>query len=108
MSKLYQQETDEERSVTRLQNRALRSTTRKLRKHVRSLQQKADEAFELICTTPTEAELAFEELWERGGFLPGDGGPQNYRYIVDTCLAALTAVRDRDAATTSTPGCVTP
>ena len=89
MSHQHQHEQDEDRSVTRLQNRALRTTTRKLRRVVRHLQEKADEIFMAVCTTVTEPERAFGELWGSANF---DCGPEDYDYMVEKSIEAFAKV----------------
>ena len=80
---------DEHVLVIRRQNRVLRKVHRTLRRAVRDAQHRADETFAQVCEVKTEAELAMEKLWTLGGF---SCGPQDYDYIVESCLRALNPI----------------
>lgn len=95
MSDKHKQEQEEDRSVIRQQNRALRSITRKLRAEVRRLQEKADETFRTICETQTEAEKAFGELWGSANF---DCGPEDYEFMVKETISAFERLKKLEAA----------
>lgn len=92
------QEHEEDRSVIRQQNRALRSITRKLRDQVRRLQEKSDEIFLAVCNTETEAERAFGELWGSAEF---DCGPQDYQWMVEQSIRAMRIVKAMETATSA-------
>jgi hypothetical protein len=94
------QEHEEDRSVVRQQNRALRSITRKLREQSRRLQEKADEIFIAVCSTNygTEAEKAFGELWGSAEF---DCGPQDYQWMVEQSIRAMRIVKAMETATSA-------
>lgn len=84
----------EVQSVVRQHNRALRSIVRITRRRLTTTHAQADELFKAICDTNSEAEAAFRELWESGGFQPPIG-PQDYQAIVALCVRALTEYRER-------------
>lgn len=87
--------TDEDRSVLRLHNRALRTVTRQLRRKVDRIEKNADEVFLELCKSDLPAVYAMGELWGSGNF---DCGPQDYEWIVKRCLEA---VREYDERHTS-------
>ncbi len=71
---------DEERSVTRLQNRALRTVNRLLRRKAERIQQQNDETIAVLFEPhETEAESALREIWEKTGMLCS---PDDYEEIV--------------------------
>jgi hypothetical protein len=93
MSQNKHHEQDEDRSVIRQQNRAMRSINRSLRAQVRRLQEQADNVFQAICETETEAERAFSALWRTGYF---NCDPKDYDYMVEKATAAFDHIRDQE------------
>lgn len=86
MSNQKQHNQDEDRSVIRQQNRAMRSITRSLRSQVRRLQEHSDAMFLAICDTQTEAERAFGELWRTGLY---DCAPNDYDFMVQETIKSF-------------------
>ncbi len=76
----------DERSVTRLQNRALRTVNRLLRRRQEQIQAETDKVVAALFEVPTEAETALRELWERAGL---SCSPEDYPQIVEDVIAAL-------------------
>jgi hypothetical protein len=93
---------DVERSITRVHNRALRRVNKLLRRSVDDLKEHADDVFATLCATEqsNQAEMAFRELWERGGFQPPIG-PQDYEAVVERCLAALSGYNESHTSRTT-------
>ena len=77
---------DELNVILRRNNRALRVVNRKLRNKVRAIEEQGDEAFKALCETNVAAEIAMQELWERGKF---DCSPADYSYIVSAILSLI-------------------
>lgn len=76
---------DELRSVTRLQNRALRTVNRYLRRRQEQVQAQTDEVVAaLFDTAPTEAELALRKIWEETGI--DACGPDDYEFIAEVVI----------------------
>ena len=96
-----EQELHDDRSVTRLHNRALRSVNRGLRRLTERLQAHSDDLFIELCNTDVAAQYAMRRLWEEGGFQP-PCGPEDYDEIVETSIRALRAYRDAQASEPAT------
>jgi hypothetical protein len=77
---------EEVRSVTRVQNRALRTVNRNLRRREQLLVAQRDATVEALLETPSPAEDAFGELWGMAVF---DCGPEDYDYMVAEIKSAL-------------------
>lgn len=79
---------DEIRSVTRLQNRALRTVNRLLRRRQEQIQGETDKVVAALFEAPneSEAELALREIWERAGL---SCSPDDYPQIVEDVIKAL-------------------
>lgn len=78
---------DEMRSITRLQNRALRTVNRNLRRTAEKLQQQTDETVAALFDAPveTEAESALREIWEKTGMVL-QCAPDDYQAIVEVVV----------------------
>lgn len=79
---------DETRSVTRLQNRALRTVNRLLRRRQEQIQKQTDDVVAALFEAPNEAELALREIWERAGL---SCSPDDYLQIAEDVIKALGA-----------------
>lgn len=77
-----EQEQLDDRSATRLRNRALQTVSRNQRKRIARLEEHGDELFVALCNTGAAvvAENAFAELWGSALF---DCGPEDYDYMVE-------------------------
>lgn len=75
---------DEVRSVTRLQNRALRTVNRLLRRRQDQIQNDTDKVVAALFEAPneSEAELALREIWENTGMVL-ECSPDDYPRIVE-------------------------
>lgn len=77
---------EETRSATRLQNKAMRTTIRLLRRRFDDLVRQRDEIVESMIYTPNPAEDAFGELWGSALF---DCGPEDYDSMVESIKDAF-------------------
>jgi hypothetical protein len=69
---------------------------RRLRRWLHATHEEADELFRALCTDDeVRAEAAMGELWGSGDF---DCGPQDYAFIVERCLEALSVTRTQPIA----------
>src|SRR6266481_743636 len=91
---------NDERSVTRVLNRALRSVNKRLRQHVEKLKVSKDEVFLALCETDLAAGHAMGELWGSAEF---DCGPQDYDYMVKRSIEAVRRLNEIEAHTNSQP-----
>jgi hypothetical protein len=99
MSKHYEDD-DEVRSATRIQNRALRLSNRKIRARERDSRERAEALqFSLIeaDSNRDDAVVAFGKLWQSGLF---DCGPQDYDFMVEVSLEALSRVTPAETPAT--------
>jgi hypothetical protein len=87
-----QQQLDEDRSVTRLHNRALRSVVRSLRRKGLREMEHNDELFAALCEADIAAEHAMGELWGSAAF---DCGPQDYEFMVERSITAVREYNER-------------
>ena len=90
---------DETRSVVRLQNKALRTTNRVLRRKVERIIQETDIKIAALFDTPSGAENALRTIWE-GANLSCD--PDDYETIADLAAQALTIVKSKLTSVVST------
>jgi hypothetical protein len=99
MSRGYEED-DEVRSATRIQNRALRLSNRKIRARERDMLDRADALqFSLIeaDSNRDDAVVAFGKLWRSGLF---DCGPQDYAFMVEVLLEAMSRVTPAETPAT--------
>ena len=99
MSKGYEED-DEVCSATRIQNRALRLSNRKIRARDRESRERADALqYSLIESDANRdaAVVALGRLWQSGLF---DCGPQDYDFMVEVSLEALSRVTPAEAPAT--------
>lgn len=84
----------EMQSVVRLHNRALRRVVRALRASRKRQAEGIDRLFQELCDPSAReaAEKAFGELWGSGRF---DCGPQDYEFMVERCLVAVSEYDER-------------
>ena len=80
---------DEYIEVVRRQNKVLRRTHSILRRNLQKSKLYSDELFLQLCeSNKSDAEIAMEKLWTLGGF-ENQCGPEDYNYIVASCLDSL-------------------
>lgn len=89
---------DELRSVTRLQNKALRTVNRLLRRRQEQIQTENDRTVCALFEAPSAAEFALKELWERAEL---QCSPEDYQWIVDVAVEALKASKSQVVPATS-------
>ncbi len=84
----YEFEKDEEiRDATRRHNRALRTLNKSVRKKLDRVQREADETIAALFDAPSEAEFAFNELYQKLDI--HHISPTDYNGIVDYILNAV-------------------
>jgi hypothetical protein len=99
MSKHYEDD-DEVRSATRIQNRALRLSNRKIRARERDSRDRAEALqFSLIEADASrdDAVVAFGKLWQSGLF---DCGPQDYDLMAEIIVEALERAKTAETPAT--------
>jgi hypothetical protein len=90
----------EETTVIRQMNKTLRTVNKGLRSQLQQSGERVDEMFLALCETDPSAELAMETLWASGLF---DCGPQDYQYIVERVIEAMTAQVGEPLSDSSAP-----
>lgn len=81
------QQDEEIRDATRLHNRALRTLNKNVKKKLDRVQREADETIAALFDAPSEADLAFNELYTKLDI--HHSSPTDYNGIVDYILNAV-------------------
>lgn len=72
------------KSVTRAQNKTLRTVNRLLRRRQEQIQKETDETIAVLFEAPTAAELALRKIWEETGI--DSCGPDDYEMIAEVVV----------------------